>query len=426
MKNYIYSERVNLFEPNVYIQFLVQIEGEPFIDELVLAVKAAFAANEATLSRIVLEKDGMAFYEKMNESGCNVIVTQKDWKDLIRENEKLPFNIDKGELMRVFVIPSGGELSLLIMAHHLVGDGKSITYFLEDVMNALAGKKLEYKPLHLITPNSLPKELPLYIKLYVNKFNRKWKRRGRNFTWKEYYDIHKIYWKERSSEVICETFTMEEVNTIRLYAKEMKVSVNSYIVAAFLEADSGNSTIGIAVDARMDHNRFISNQTTGISVDYTYSEKISFEENARIIHQKIYKKLDRPIKKYFVLKFMALFIPTLIDSVLLYTYGLYQNKVTQKLAKVLGYMEGKTRELGITNLTKLDIPNTYGPYRINGALFIPPVVSYAKHIIGISTIEDGMTISYHFMSNQDEAKEQEFFKRAILNIRESSSNLADH
>ncbi len=34
MKNYISSERVNLFEPNVYIQFLVKILGAPAVDNL--------------------------------------------------------------------------------------------------------------------------------------------------------------------------------------------------------------------------------------------------------------------------------------------------------------------------------------------------------------------------------------------------------
>lgn len=361
MRNLIYSERVDLFEPNIYIQFLVQITGEPSTDDLVLVVKSAFAANEATLSRIVLEKDGTAFYEKMVVSACNVTVIQKDWKDIIIENERVPFNIRQVELMRVFVIPSDGETSLLIMAHHLVGDGKSITYFLEDVMKVLSGEKLKFKPLHLITKNSLPKqsEFLLFLKLYAN----------------------------------------------------------SFITTAFLEANRANNTIGIAVDARLDHNRSMSNQATGISVDYTYSKKISFAENAKIVHQKAHKKLDNLIMKYFILQFIPLFKPTLIDSVLLHTYDLYQNKTTQKLAKVMGYKEGKTRDLGITNLTKLDIPSTYGSYRIKNALFIPPVVSYSKHIIGVSTMEDGMTISYHFMNTQNKTEEQEFFKRAIKNIR---------
>jgi hypothetical protein len=419
VRNGIYTERVDLFEPNIYIQFLVQIAGKPSIDNLVLAVKSAFASNEATLSRVVLEKDGTAFYEKMNESACNVTVIQKDWKELIIENERVPFHINQGELMRVFVIPSGEEISLLLMAHHLVGDGKSITYFLEDVMKALSGEKLEYKPLHLIAPDYLPKEsaLPLFYKLYVSHFNRKWRRSGRNFGWEDYDNIHKTYWKERTSEVIYEAFSVEEINKIRQCAKGIGVTVNSYLTAAFLEANRNNRTIGMPVDARADQNRSMSNQTTGISVDYVYSEKLSFAENARNIHQKVHEMLDHPVIRYFILHFISLFTPTLLDSLFLYTYGLYQNIVSQKLAKVMCYKEGKMRELGISNLTRMDIPNSYGPYRMRSVLFIPPVVSYAKHIIGVLTIEDQMMISYHFMRNTDEVEEREFFQRAIQNIR---------
>ena len=78
MKNYIYSERVDIFEPNIYIQLLVQISRKISMDDLVFAVKSAFTANEATMSKIVLEKHGVAFYEKMKESACNVTIIQKD------------------------------------------------------------------------------------------------------------------------------------------------------------------------------------------------------------------------------------------------------------------------------------------------------------------------------------------------------------
>lgn len=419
MKHYIYSERADLFEPNIYIQFLVQISGDFSPDDLISAVKTAFKANEVTMSRIVLEKTGTAYYEKMNESGCKVVFSQKEWIELIRENEKIPFDINKGEIIRVFVISSNGKISLLIIAHHLAGDGKSITYFIEDVMKALSGENLEYKPLYLIIKNFFPKEskLPIYLKLYVNSFNRKWQRSGCSFTWDDYCNIHETYWKERSSQVIYETFSREEIDRIRICAKEMGVTVNTYIITAFLKANTDNSTIGIAVDARTDDNRSMSNQATGISVENRYSENISFAENAKLIHQKINKKLKNPVKRYFILQFIALFTPTLIDSILLHTYDLYQSKISQKLAKVMGYKDGKTRDIGITNLTRLNIPDKYGSYKITDILFIPPVVSYAKHIIGVSTTEQGMMISYHYMSNQDEEEERKFFKRAVKNIK---------
>lgn len=419
MNNYIYSERVDLFEPNVYIQYLVQVTGNPDPDALVSAVKAAFISNESTMSRIVLNKDGSAFYEKVPKSGCKVYISKNTWKDIIIQNEKIPFAIDKGELMRVFVITSGDSVYLLIMAHHLAGDGKAVTYFIEDIMKALSGESMEYKPIKLITKDSMPtkSELPLPVRLYVKTLNKKWKPTGRTFNWDDYYNIHRTYWDEHSSEIVYEFFSMEEVNRLHAHAKGIGVSVNSYITSAFLEADRNNGTIGMPVNIRPNHDKSASNQTTGISVDYRFSDKISFDENVKRIHGKVQYKLKRPMMKYFVLRFITLFDPSLLDSVLLYTYGLYQNKTTQKLARIMGYAGGKTRELGITNLTKLDIPSTYGSYGLKTGLFIPPVVSYAKHIIGVSTMEDGMMISYHFMSNQDREKEVQFFNRAIENIK---------
>ncbi|MFA9464675.1 MAG: hypothetical protein ACERKN_10345 [Velocimicrobium sp.] len=419
MKNYIYSERADLFEPNIYIQFLVQIMGNPATDALVSAVKTAFDANEATMSKIVQDKNGDIFYEQMAKSGCKISICKDDWKNIIRQNEKETFAIDQGELMRVFVIVADSDIFLFIMAHHLVGDGKAITYFIEDVMTALSGEPLGYKPIRLISNNSMSKksEVPFLLKRYATILNIKWKHSGHTFYWDDYYNIHRVYWKKHSSEIVFEYFSPEEINRIHAHTKEIGVTVNSYIATAFLEANRDNITIGIAVDVRIDKNKSISNQATGISVDYSFSDKITFDENAQSVHKKVENKLKKPAMKYFILRFIPLFTPSLIDSVLLYTYGLYQNKTTKKLARLMGYTGGKTRELGITNLTKLDIPNTYGRYSLKNALFIPPVVSYAKNIIGISTMEDGMTVSYHFMKNQDEEKQLKFFKRAVKTLK---------
>lgn len=417
MKNFL-TERTNLFEPNDYIQLLVQLEGNPSTDDAVSAVKSAFAANESTMSKIVLEKDGTAFYERMETSGCSVTVAQGDWREIIRENEKRPFGLEHGELMRVFVIHSGESISLLIMAHHLAGDGKSITYFAEDVMNALSGKTLNYKPLNLITEDSFAKDakLPFAVKSYVNRLNKKWKNTGKNFTWEDYYNLHNKYWREHDSQFICETFSADELNKIKLCAKVAGVSVNSYIVTAFLEANRDNKTLGLPISIRADSDKSMSNQTSGISVDYVYSDKISFDKNAKKVHKQIYKKLNRPIMKYFVLKFLLLLEPTLIDSVLLYTHGLYQNKVSEKMAEVMGYID-KTRDIGITNLTKIDIPTVYGHYKIKNMIFIPPAVSYARHIIGISTTGEIMTATYHYMGDKNEPKEKKFFERGIMTLK---------
>lgn len=483
MKNYICSERADLFEPNIYINFWIQLVGDPKPEDVEAAVKAAFAANEATMSKVVLLRTGEAYYDRQQESGCRVELKEANWLEVLRQNEKIPFAINKGELMRVFILTAEEKLGLLIMAHHLVGDGKSITYFLEDIMRALAGESLTFKPMKLITKDALPKDsrLSLPEKLYANYYNWKWKHIGQLFQWEDYEAIHRHYWEKHSTHIAYEYFSTEEINRIHAHTKEMGVSINSYIAAAFLEAErKKDAVVGMAVDARIDGNKSMSNQATGISVKcraftsgivrpcgrmsvsvksraftsgtprpkglmsvsaktkntfiagiprpcgripdsatHSFTDEGSFDENVQLLHQMILDKLANPKKKFFVLHFISLLHPCLIDSVLLHTYGLYQNETTKKLALAMGYTGQKKRDLGITNLTRLDIPASYGKYGIRKLMFIPPSVAYSSHIIGVATMEDGMCISYHFMEEREEEqeKEREFFRRAIHTLK---------
>lgn len=418
MNSYVLTERSNLFEPNVYIQVLVQMEGVTSLEAMEEAVKKAFAANESTMSRIVIKEDGTAYYDRMTESGCRVMVAKGEWQELVRKNEKIPFRIQEGELVRVFLIADKEDIKMLIMAHHLAGDGKSILYFLEDVMNALIGKKLDDKPLELITKESLSKKSKLFlgIRAYVSRVNRKWMKKGKVFTWKDYDTIQEKYWKLNSSHILFRTFSEKELTNIKEAAKKAEVSINSYIITAFLKADLKKKVVGIPVDVR-EHNHSMSNQVSGISITHPYSEKSTFEENMKAVHKKIGRQLKNPYEKYFVLQFLAALSPTLLDSVLLCTHGCYQNMISEKLAAVMGYLGDKTRDLGITNLGKLWLDKEYGPYKIKQIIFVPPAVSYARHVLGVSTWENEMTITYHFVNQQeDEEKEKEFFQAGIRNM----------
>ena len=86
---------------------------------------------------------------------------------------------------------------------------------------------------------------------------------------------------------------------------------------------------------------------------------------------------------------------TLIDAVLLNTYDSCCERLAEETAKVLGYFGKNKKDLGISNLTVIDIPTSYGNYKIKNIIFVPPAVSYSHNIIGVSTINGRMTISHH-------------------------------
>ena len=92
----------------------------------------------------------MLYYKKRANSGCRIFIENKPWKQLLWQSEKEAFHLKDGELVRVFLTEEDKKLVLFIHAHHLVGDGKSVLILLKDIVNALDGQQLTYKPMKLI------------------------------------------------------------------------------------------------------------------------------------------------------------------------------------------------------------------------------------------------------------------------------------
>lgn len=395
--NEIVTERPNLFEPNVYIAVCVEITGKVCLHKLSAAVKQAFEANEATMSKIVL-KHGLAYYEKMSESCCKIEIENEneDWLKTVYQNEKKTFAIDKGELVRAFIIPSEEKTQIIVMAHHLVGDGKSIIYFVKDIMNALADHPLTYKPLTLLERNLPQKGLSAKAKWYARYCKHKWD--NRYFTWQDYYDLHSKYWKTVSSDIRCETLSAEETRRIKDDAKQIGCSVNSYLVTMFLQKYQKKCEVGIPVSVRQDKNEAMSNLTSGIRIYHKYDVHKTFAENAVQVHKKIARELKQ--KRVFVLQFLAQMPMTLLDAALLNTYNSCCDRMAEQAARVMSYTGKTKKDLGITNLTVIDIPTSYGNYKIENIIFVPPAVSYSHNIIGVSTVNGRMTITHHDMVKQ--------------------------
>lgn len=413
MKRYIRTERTNLFEPNVYISMLVKIEGNISTEDVYRAVEAAYAVNETTMSKIVLDENGAAYYEKLEDSGCKICVDNREWREIVKESEKNTFAINEGELVRTYIInrktenspdsfhilsAEKKEIVLLIHAHHLAGDGKSILILINDILNSLAGNKLTFKPMVLIDDKFLSKRAKLLsgVKLLLKRANKKWARTGNVFTWDDYYAVHKRYWEAHSSDIEIKSFHVNELKKSCTYG----VTLNSYLITKLQQEYSDSKEVGIPVDIREENNA-MSNQTSGIALKYQYNGEKSFEENSIEIHNRIYKQLQDINVKYFVLLFLWELSPTLLDSVLLHTHGCYRNKLSGKMAKIMGYTGNGGRDLGVTNLTKIDVKGEYENFKISDILFVPPKVSYAKSVVGISTYGDKLSISYHRMKQAE-------------------------
>lgn len=254
------------------------------------------------------------------------------------------------------------------MLHHLGGDGKSLCYFIENFFHCLNGETVNFHQIRLLHKDVLPDKssLPFIAKILAKYYNRKWKKESRIFDFGDSDNAHQLFWNNHKTCTELRSISGDILHQKLLECKECGIGFTAYFIAEMLKDTRTLQDIGLAVDGRLDGNRAMGNQATGISIKYKYDPSKTILENARILP----------------------------DAINLEHAGYFHSHTSRQLAYLMGY-GGKTKDLSITNLTRLDIPVQYGKFEIIDFWFIPPVVSYGKNIIGMVTIGDTLNISCH-------------------------------
>ena len=425
MKVNIETERQHLFDVSILIAMRIHIRGNALEDDVKNAFDKAVNSHEILGMKVCLEEDGTAYYSPINELNTETIhisenlnrisFENSDWKDILHREECTRFRIEDGEFLKAFVYDSDLEgFSILFLMHHLGGDGKSLVYFIETFMNNLAeidkaqedinpviyqepAAPLEMRtiPAGDISEKALADRIgPLAI--IPKTFNKNWQKdeNKKCFSFSDLDEAYEKYWKDRASVVNEYVIKPEQVSKVLEKCKSWNIGFTAYITAAFTRRLGRKLDIGYAVDARIDGNRSMSNQATGISIKYAYNYEKTFRWNADKIQALLNKKLEDDEARDFLLSFMASFEPSLVDSLNMEHAGTFHSKTSKKLANLLGYGK-KTKDLSITNLTRLDISNIYGNYEVDFFSFIPPVISNAKNVVGLSTLGDSTVMTIH-------------------------------
>lgn len=396
----IETERADLFDVNMIISMEVKATGKFMRDEMIEAFNSAVKSFEILNTKIVIDNDGNAFYKENDKNNNKIIFLSKTLNELINEQEKIRFHIEDGEFLRLFVSLSDIENRFVFMLHHLGGDGKSLLYFIEAFFKCLNNETLELNKIRLLNKDTLPQnsKLQLVTKLFVNYFNKKWQKEKKIFSFEDIDKSFNDYWKKHKTNVEIQTIEQNELNEKLKECKDSGIGYTSYYIASKIKNIEKMQDIGLAVDGREDKNRTMSNQATGISIKYKYDNRKSIIDNAKKVNNLMRKKLNNLKYKFFILHFMAAIDPTLVDAINLEYADYFHSKASGKLAQILGY-GSKTKDLSITNLTKVDIPIQYGNYKIDEITFVPPVVSYGKNIIGMITTNGKLVITTHYYND---------------------------
>ena len=150
-------------------------------------------------------------------------------------------------------------------------------------------------------------------------------------------------------------------------------------------------------------------------IEYLYDDTLDFAQNVKKLHSRIH--LDNSKEKYRQLGLLGELPGELVDSVQFQLNGRYVNPVTETIMKRLGMGEAP-KGMAVTNLVKVPLASRYGSLRLYNYVFVPPVTANARRIIGVTTFQGVMNLSFHAMDDEFTPNSRLFYQKSIAYLRE--------
>lgn len=444
MKERLERERIYLCSPYAVSVTRVEIEGVLFIEKLREAVACAVRRNELLNVRVVLEENGEAYYETQvfddNPNETIKICEDIYWKDLVREQEQLAFDLDHGELVRFFLLQNEEKQELVVMAHRLLGDGASIAFLIEDIMRGLTGQAVLAKPYKRQRLED-EKKRSFFDKMKEKHIRSSWQKEGTVFCQEEYDRLQEEFRRKNTSYVSYETFYTPALLKIASFAKKENVSIGTAVLTAFAKASRELRHVQAEETTEEKLRRrnekadrkelqkqlqpeplFLeissSREYKGIgeyavtkSERYLYEEELSFAENAKRL-ENIIKQAESGKEA----KLLARFPGSMTDSIFFELSGLYVNPDTEWLIRELDY-ENRTAGIAATNLAKVPIPVKYKSLTLKNYVYVPPLHQGARRALGIAVLGNVMNICLHVKRDEYIGNARLFFQKGIETLR---------
>ena len=416
-KLHILSERTHFRNPSINVLMKITVLDELDKQKFEASLKALQEIHPLLYSTVVLDSDGEAYYqEETIESIYTTIYSEAEedyWLRIAEQEAHYCFDLTQDSLARFFLFPRNKEFDILIVAHHLLGDGLSIANLLRDIIMTYAGTDIPIRDQELIKgTEDFPKDtkMGLVTNLLIRNWNKSWLKDSRVYSQSEYNDLANTYNQNNHTKLIIKIFSPEDLSNLKSKCSQHTVTINDALVTAmilaqqrFLPKKSGKTqtfAIPISIRNRLPFNaeQSLGNFASAITIKYEEKANQSFWENVQMVHEIIRKKISSEKKVWLLLNLYSSMNGNLIDSLYFASYGIENRATAHRVASMLG-LKSEKKNTGISNLGKLKIKNRYNRILIKDLYFFPPVVPNSEITLGIATL--GTTMTFGFSYNSD-------------------------
>lgn len=388
MRQYILTERAHLMCPNMHFGIKAKIASGYNKEKIQETLRELEAAHPFLKSCIAREPESCKLYYCWHEE-LKVPVFEKEtpslWANDYSDITRYGWDVFHECLLKLVVYPSDKEFEVMFIAHHLLGDGRSILDMVCEFADCyVAMKKPVLAKENLISSvDELTKgsKLSAINKLIIGYANRRWKNEDHAIDYKAYRRFEKEFIASNPVSYIEEAWDEAKTEDVLRNCRERGVSLNDYLVADMMCREKTRRIV-IAVDIR----KYLSNYKTDALGNYASATVIEvcvrLEDVwnvAKSASERIKKNICDPKKLMMILACYLYMEPELIDAAAISVMGEFESKVGRFVGTfILGYKNRNGHS--VTNLGNVNNPNIFE------ATFIPPASPANIETMGVLSI----------------------------------------
>lgn len=384
-------------------KILARIEGEVDPERVRQALPKLKKRHPLLASRILVDKDGEAWYtdEGVPEFELNAYDKKDDldWLVRVSEQDLVPFRMDAGPLARFILLTSESSSDLVLYVHHVVSDGLSVFYAMEDLLSFVGEPEAVLAPVpHPVeVEKNLPQKVNLswFERLLIRRTNTAWRRSRVTFDENDFVRLQEKRYEERDRALFLE-LNPNETSALARKCHEIGVTLNSALLTALYatkhampELSSIGNKVGFTINLRdrltVNPGRGCGSYASGMGFEPRFNPARGFESNLVSIHSEVKKNLENNRQALRTIIRFAAFDPTLHDAIHFHNHGMCDNPVVKKMA---ARMKKTYSGVAVTNLGRQSLPEKLGDLRVRKVIFLAPTAD-TEGIISASVLTTG-------------------------------------
>lgn len=393
-RQYLLTERAHFMCPNMHFGMLMELETDYIKEKVKETLDRMSEAHPFLKSLIAYEEGTDRLYYKITEDSQISLNVKTDIATFLEDYSRISdsdWNVFQNGMLKVYVYPQKQGMAVLLIAHHLLVDGRGLLELAQEFANSyvegLIPDYVEEQLIESIRDLPIKSELAGISKLLIKQANRQWRKENHKVSYEQYQSFVKIYSKNHNAEYMTYELKKEEVEQMKALCKENGVTINDLLMASMYQK-TGTNKIIIAADIRNDLDCYkagaLGNYSTAMGI-VCKSKTADIVQKAREVHELVQKHKKRNRDWFLVMACYLEIEPTLLDAAAISALGGFESKAGSFVGGGMFGMKSPN-SYSITNLGRIENKN------MKSLMFIPPASPVAKLTLGVVTLNGIMKV----------------------------------